>query len=127
MRAIVDSGSAGLPADPARQPHLSSAEGAAVAEFAEKVRAQLGAGLTEMRLFGSKATGQDVPGSDIDILVVVRDARIEIEDRVIALAFDVNLVHDVYISPRMVSEATLEHPVWRVTPFLRAALAGIPL
>ena len=50
---------------------------------------EFGSEVLEMRLFGSKATGQDVPGSDIDILVVVREARVEVEDRVLAIAFDV--------------------------------------
>jgi predicted nucleotidyltransferase len=62
------------------------------------------------RLFGSKATGQDACGSDIEILVIVCVARLETEDRVLAIAFDINLVHEVYISPRVVSQATLRPP-----------------
>jgi hypothetical protein len=106
---------------------LARTDAAAVAEFAEKVRGGLGDGVLEMRLFGSKALGPDVPGSDIDILMVVPDARVNVEDRILAIAFDVNLAHDVYISPRVVGRWTLEHPVWRITPFVRAALAGIPV
>jgi len=107
------------------RPRLAPSDAAAVAGFVEKVRSALGGDVLEMRLFGSKATGEDVPGSDIDILVVVQDARVDVEDRVLAIAFDVNLAHDVYISPRVVGRATLEHPVWRITPYLRAAVAGI--
>ena len=80
-----------------------------------------------MRLFGSKAAGRDVPDSDIDILVVVRAASVAVEDQVLAIAFEVNLTHDVYISPRVIARATLDDPVWRITPFLRAALAGVPV
>lgn len=106
---------------------LKAADAAAVAEFADKVRRALGRDVLDLRLFGSKATGQGVPGSDIDILVVVEEARTDVEDRILAIAFDVNLAHDVYISPRVVGRSTLEHPVWRITPFLQAALAGTPL
>ncbi len=80
-----------------------------------------------MRLFGSKATGRDVPGSDIDILVVVGEASVGIEDQVLAIAFEVNLAHDVYISPRVVARTVLEDPVWKMTPFLQAAAAGTPV
>lgn len=109
------------------RPPLRPADADAVAEFVGRVRRALGTDVLDLRLFGSKATGQDVPESDIDILVVVQDARVEVEDRILAIAFDVNLVHEVYISPRVVSQAMVEHPVWKITPFLRAALSGIPV
>ena len=48
--------------------------------------------------------------------------------RVVDIAFDVNLAHDVYISPRVVTPDSLNHPVWRETQFLRAAFReGIPI
>lgn len=80
-----------------------------------------------MRLFGSKATGRDVPGSDLDILVVVREASVGVEDQVLAIAFEVNPAHDVFISPCVVGRAVLEHPVWRITPFLQSAMGGTPV
>jgi hypothetical protein len=44
------------------------------------------------------------------------------------IAFDTNLKHEVYISPRVIDRATLADPVWRVTPFLKAIVKeGIPL
>ena len=53
----------------------------------------------------------------------------ETEDRVLDIAFDVNLKHDVYISPRVIDRfSTLSDPVWSITPFLRViAKEGIPL
>ena len=106
---------------------LKPTDAAAVAEFAGKVRAALGGDVLDMRLFGSKATRRDVPDSDIDILVVVAEARTDVEGRILAIAFDVNLAHDVFISPSVVGRATLDDPVWRITPFLKAALAGVPV
>jgi predicted nucleotidyltransferase len=106
---------------------LAPADATAVREFAERVRGALGSNVVEMRLFGSKATGQDVPGSDIDILVVVAEPGPENEKKILAIAFDINLAHDVFISPSVIERAVLEDPVWRVTAFLRAATAGLPV
>jgi predicted nucleotidyltransferase len=93
-----------------------------------RTRAALGQNLVEVKLFGSKATGKDQPESDIDVLVAVVSGSVEIEDRVLDIAFDVNLKHDVYISPRVIDRATLSDPVWSSTPFLKAiAKEGIPL
>ena len=55
---------------------LKPADASAVAEFADKVRRAFGNDVLDLRLFGSKATGQDSPDPDIDILVVVEEARI---------------------------------------------------
>ncbi|MBA2305434.1 MAG: nucleotidyltransferase domain-containing protein [Acidobacteria bacterium] len=81
----------------------------------------MGAHLVEARLFGSIARGDARPDSDIDVLIIVQPHtdRRRLEDRVIDLAFDVNLARDVYISPRVVTREILEHPVWRETHFVR--------
>jgi len=99
---------------------LKSKDAAALEEFLRKIRAALGNNLVEAKLFGSKATGKDQPDSDIDVLVVVKDGKIGTEDRVLDIAFDVNLAHEVYISPRVIDRSILDDPVWRITPFLRA-------
>jgi predicted nucleotidyltransferase len=106
---------------------LTTPDVAAIADFTARVRTTLGSEVLDMRLFGSKASGRDVPESDIDIFVVVREAGVRVEDQVLAIAFEVNLAHDVFISPLVVGRAVLEHPVWRITPFLRAAMAGTPV
>ncbi len=117
----------GEPGDGGRRAALSACDASAIADFAARVRGALGGDVLDMRLFGSKATGRDVPDSDIDILVVVRAASVGVEDQVLAIAFDVNLAHDVYISPRVITSATLDDPVWRITLFAQAALAGVPV
>ena len=107
---------------------LKSKDAAALEEFLRGVRSALGENLIEAKLFGSKATGKDQPDSDIDVLVVVNRNGVETEDRVLDIAFDVNVKHDVYISPRVIDRATLSDPVWSITPFLRAiAKEGIAL
>ncbi len=99
---------------------MTETEREAVQEFAAKVRERLGGKLIALKLFGSKVRGDDTPESDIDILVEVAQATTAIEDAVLDIAFDVNLAHDVYISPRVIERAVFEHPVWSVTPFIRS-------
>jgi uncharacterized protein len=107
---------------------LKFRDAAAVQELAERVRAALRDNLVEVKLFGSKATGKDQPESDIDVLVAVETGGVEVEDEILDIAFDTNLKHEVYISPRVIDRATLADPVWRITPFLKAiAKEGIPL
>ena len=107
---------------------LKRNDAAALRDFVDRVRAALGEHVIALNLFGSKATGRDIAGSDIDVLVLVDDATVALEDEVLAIAFDVNLAHDVYISPRVIGKATVEDPVWASTAFLRAAVQeGLPL
>ena len=107
---------------------LKSKDAAALEEFLRSLRVALGKTLVEAKLFGSKATGKDQPDSDIDVLIVVKKNGVEVEDRVLDIAFDVNLKHDVYISPRVIDTSILSDPVWSITPFLRAlAKEGISL
>jgi predicted nucleotidyltransferase len=99
---------------------LRATDARALDEFVQAVRSTLGHQVVSLKLFGSKATGTDVPGSDIDVLVVVSDWTVKLEDAIIDIAFVVNLEHDVYISPRVIDHSLLEHSVWRITPFARA-------
>lgn len=102
-----------------RQVHLQDKDARAVLEFTQKVREAIGESLIAIKLFGSKATGHADPGSDIDLLIEVRENDLKLEDQVLDIAFDVNLAHDVYISPRVIPLAILNDPVWKSTPFLQ--------
>jgi hypothetical protein len=54
--------------------------------------------------------------------------RAALEREVVDLASDVNLQHDVYISPRVLTSGTMADPVWGQTPFLRSVRReSIPL
>lgn len=102
----------------------------ALAEFVTRLRQALSTHILDVRLFGSEARGQATSESDIDVFVVVQpDAdRVRLEDRIIDIAFDVNLDFGVYISPRVVTPAILNDPVWRETPFIKnMARESIPL
>ena len=102
----------------------------ALDRFAAQARQVLGSKLLELRLFGSEARGEAGPDSDLDVLVVVQPdtERAALEDRVIDIAFDVNLEFGLYISPRVVTRGILNDPVWSETPFLKNIVReSIPL
>jgi len=95
-----------------------------------RLRNELPGNIVDLRLFGSEARGEATPESDIDVLVVVQPepTRVRLEDRIIDIAFDVNLEFGVYISPRVITPGILNDPVWRETGFLRTvARDSIPL
>lgn len=102
------------------KPLLEPREARALEEFVRKVRDRLGENLVTLKLFGSKATGRGAADSDLDVLVAVHLADGKVEDQVLDVAFEVNVAHEVYISPRVISRAILEDRVWRITPFLQA-------
>lgn len=102
----------------------------AVEEFVRRLREALSNNVLDVRLFGSEARGEATSESDIDVFVVVQpDAdRVPFEDRIIDIAFDVNLAFGVYISPRVVTQGILNDPVWRETPFIKnVARESVPL
>ena len=102
----------------------------ALEHFVNRVRQELRANVVDVRLFGSEARGEGTPESDLDVLVVVQpdDKRVALEDRIIDIAFDVNIEFGVFISPCVVTQGILSHPVWRETVFLENVLReGIPL
>lgn len=104
---------------------VSGIDAAALTDFCRRVRAALGDGLVELRLFGSKARGDAGPDADIDVLVVI-DApggRWPLAGTVSDVAFDVNLEHDVFISPIVVTTSMLSEEGWRRSPLMRAVRA----
>ena len=108
--------------------HLSENEKEALAVFAGRVRQRSGRNLFRICLFGSKVRGTAHPGSDIDVLAVVRSLSSGVKDGVFDAAFDVNLEYNVFISPRVVPSRIFSSRVWRITPFvLNVKKEGIPL
>jgi len=111
-----------------RQKALGPQQATGLQEFASAVRNLLGTRLIALKLFGSRVRGDAAPHSDFDVLVAVEEASPALENEILDLAFEVNLAHDVYISPRVIARQVFEDPVWGSTPFIRTIEAeGAPL
>ncbi|MDA8089631.1 MAG: nucleotidyltransferase domain-containing protein [Nitrospiraceae bacterium] len=81
-----------------------------ITELKARLNGLYGVRLSHLVLFGSQARGDAVVGSDIDVLVVLRDtvnAGKEIE-RTGGITSSLSLQHDVVISCTFVSEARYE-------------------
>lgn len=98
---------------------LTRQENAAVAEFKSNITSALGDKIISIKLFGSKARGDETPESDIDLLVEVNERTGRVEDAVYDAAFEANLKYGVFISARIIPSKVLEDPVWSITPFLK--------
>jgi predicted nucleotidyltransferase len=89
-----------------------------LAELRRRFEALYGERLVQMILFGSQARGDAVPGSDIDILVVLKDPVQPGEeiDRTIDTVADLSLQHNEVISCVFMGEERFMH---RYGPLLR--------
>ena len=76
--------------------------------FAEDVVDALGDRVSEVRLFGSYARGDELPGSDIDVLVVLEDRREGDQAEILDIASNYFWSHDVFFSPKVISSDDLE-------------------
>jgi predicted nucleotidyltransferase len=98
---------------------LTVQEKAALREFKTNLEGVLGGQLIELRLFGSKARGDDQADSDIDVLVIVTTDDWRICDVVYGVATDILLQRDICMSPKVISENLLEQLQKEDTFFLR--------
>ena len=88
---------------------LSIKEKTVLKEFKTSLGQVLGGQLIELKLFGSKARGDDRADSDMDVLVIVASEDWHIRDKVYDVATDVLLQMDVCISPKVISKNRFDH------------------
>jgi len=91
----------------------------AIEEFRKRMTDLFGNRICSLILFGSKISGADSEYSDIDIFITAKDCDSEMKDKIIDIAFDVNLAYGVYISPRVVPLKLFNNKLFRCTPFLQ--------
>ena len=98
---------------------LSKKEKSVLKEFKTGLEHVLGGRLVELKLFGSKARGDDRPDSDIDVLVIVTTDDWRICDTVYNVATDFSLETDLYISAKVISKNRFDQLRRDGTPFMR--------
>ncbi|HDD52544.1 MAG TPA: nucleotidyltransferase domain-containing protein [Thermosulfidibacter takaii] len=75
--------------------HLSEIEKKALIEFRRRLEELFGGALMAVRLFGSKARGDFVEGSDVDVAVVVKGPLDrETVEKIYEVAFGINFAAD---------------------------------
>lgn len=97
---------------------ISTKEKSALKHFKAGLNQVIGAQLIELKLFGSKARGDDRPNSDIDLLVIVATDDWHIRDKVYDVATDILLQRDVCISPKVISKSRFDQLCKKGTSFI---------
>jgi predicted nucleotidyltransferase len=64
--------------------------------------------LVDFKLYGSKARGTDVPGSDLDVMIELEDLSPAIESEIDDLIFEINLKYDCFITALFFSRAEID-------------------
>lgn len=85
------------------KPALTEKEYLAIMEFKKRLVERLGENLVVIKLFGSRARGQYREGSDIDLLIILKEENRETEDILIDTRLEILNEFDVY--PEIVSFA----------------------
>ena len=68
--------------------------------------------MIDIRLFGSHARSAAHEDSDVDVAVVLNEARWEVRREIIDLAADIGLEHGLALSPTVFDRETYER--WRI-------------
>lgn len=98
---------------------LSAKEKTILSEFKANLVQALGGQFIELKLFGSKARGDDRSDSDIDVLVIVTTNDWRLCDTVYNVATDLFLETDLYLSAKVISKERFDQLREEGTPFLR--------
>lgn len=72
--------------------------------FRQRLHAQLGAVIADLRVFGSRARGEGDESSDVDVLVMTTTMSRLIKETIWDIANDLFLETDVLLSPLVLSQ-----------------------
>ena len=98
---------------------LKKSERKVLENFRERLQASLQDPTAEIKLFGSKARGDNREDSDVDVLVIVSSEDWRLSDKVYEIATDLLLETGVSISPKIISARQYEELLRENAPFIR--------
>ena len=81
---------------------LTEMEEKALTEFKNAVVKKFKKRIFIIKLFGSKARGDFNEYSDLDVLVLVDKADVQISKQIVSAAFEISLKNKVYISAKII-------------------------
>jgi predicted nucleotidyltransferase len=97
---------------------LKEEEQTALRELKGRLSNEIGS--VTLFLFGSKARGEGVPDSDLDVLIQIPEYTAEIESKIDDIVFEINLRHGVFISSIIFGEKELEAGPLSESPLYRS-------
>lgn len=74
--------------------------------------------IVEMRVFGSRARGDNVSDSDMDVFIEIERYDTEIEEIIRDIAWETGLEYLIHIYPLIFSRDEIEHSPLRSSPIL---------
>lgn len=98
--------------------HLTKTEKKVVEQFARLIRSALDKNLKEIEIFGSKVRGDFTKGSDVDILIIVKNRTSDVMDRVAEITAEMNIEYNLPLSPVIFSEYEYKVNTDMSSPFI---------
>ena len=98
---------------------LTATENRALSRFRDRVRISLGDRRVAVRLFGSKARGDDRPDSDFDVLVIAPRNDWRVRNKIGSAAMDALLEGGLVISTKTLSRRQFLQLRRDGSPFIR--------
>ena len=86
-----------------KPPYLTKTEKRALQEFKRKITQKLAGEILELKLFGSKARGDYKKTSDIDVFIVLKEARKRQSDIIYDTVTQIAIDYGVYLSVKIFS------------------------
>ncbi len=78
--------------------------------------------LMDFKLYGSKAKGTDMIGSDLDVMIVLEVCSPIVESEIDDLIFNINLQYDCFITALFFSQAELDAGALSESPVYKKIL-----
>jgi predicted nucleotidyltransferase len=84
--------------------------------------------IVDLRVFGSRARGDNDPDSDLDIFIVVEDLTPDLRRSISEIAWEIGFEHDQVISTTVTTSYNLEHGAMGANPLIFSIdREGIPV
>lgn len=96
---------------------LSPTEQQALEHFKTALQSLLGDNLLSLRLFGSRARGEGMEESDLDVLVLLREKDRAVCRRIIEESLEVDLTYETNLAPTILSAEEYRQNREYQTPF----------
>ena len=107
---------------------LTEKEKEGLERFKGALQSLLGDNLLSLRLFGSRARGEETDESDLDVLIIVKEKDRALCRRIVEESLEVDLACDMNLAPTILTAEEYRQNQEYGTPFYRnVEREGVPL